>query len=183
MSHESSTAPAAQSDPVDPQPWPSSALSLVAVVAGLAGLILLGSFLLSASFAEAGFGRRHHWGRHGGPPDPEQVREHAEHAAEWVLGYVDASDEQQERIQAIIARSVDDLVTLADTHREHRDAMLELSRSPQIDRVELERLRRAELELADGASQTLLDALVEAAEVLTPEQRAELMTLGGRFHR
>jgi len=158
-------------------------LSLVAVVAGLAGLIFLGSFLLSASFAEAGFGRRHHWGgAHGGPPDPEQAREHAGQAAEWVLRYVDASDEQHARVNAIIARSVGDLFALGDTHREHRDAMLELFRSPEIDRVELDRLRRAELELADGASQTLLDALVEAAEVLTPEQRAELMELGERFH-
>jgi Spy/CpxP family protein refolding chaperone len=182
MSHQASTVPAPENDPVDPRPWPSSALSLVAVVAGLAGLILLGSILLSSSFAEAGFGHRQRWSGHGGPADPEAAREHAEHAADWVLRYVDASDEQRAQVSAIIARSVDDLFGLANTHREHRDAMLELFRSPEIDRVELDRLRRAELELADGASQTLLDALVEAAEVLTPEQRAELMELGERFH-
>ena len=182
MSHKAPIVPTPEPGLDDPGPWPSSALSFVAVVAGLVGLILLGSALLSASFAEAGFGRRHHWGGHGGPPDPEQARERAEHAAEWVLRYVGASDEQHAQISAIIARSVDDLFALADSHREHREAMLELFRSPEIDRVELEQLRRAELELADGASRNLLEALVEAAEVLTPEQRAELMEFGERFH-
>ena len=174
-SEEPTTAPEAA--------WPRSGRSLVAVIAGLLGLILLASALLSSSSAQAGgwFGHRGRW--HGGGHDPELAQERARHVARFVLSYVDATDEQEQQIQAIVARSVDELQALRDEHRAHRDELLRLFQEPAIDRAAVEELRRAELSLADTASQTLAAAFADAAEVLTPEQRTELFALGDRFHR
>ncbi len=155
-----------------------------AVAAGLLWMLVVGSTILSASLASAaaawwGGG---HWGRHHhGAADPEQVREHAETAAVWLLQWVEASDEQHERVRVIIGDSVDELSSLAQRHRENGEALLlELAR-PTIDRYAIEQIRAAELELAQLASSRLTEALADAAEVLTPEQRAELVELARRF--
>jgi Spy/CpxP family protein refolding chaperone len=43
-----------------------------------------------------------------------------------------------------------------------------------IDHNKVEQLRQDRMKLADATSKRLTDALVEAAEVLTPAQRADL---------
>ena len=92
-----------------------------------------------------------------------------------MLGSVDATEEQRERIDAILAGAVDDIFPMRDEHQAHRrDLMAELAR-PQIDRTGLERVRTAELALADKATARLLDAAVAVAEVLDPEQRQQLV--------
>jgi hypothetical protein len=53
---------------------------------------------------------------------------------------------------------------------------------PQIDRVALERLREEGLALAEEASRIAVDGVADLAEVLSPEQRAELLELAHRFH-
>jgi Spy/CpxP family protein refolding chaperone len=45
---------------------------------------------------------------------------------------------------------------------------------PSIDRAALEALRAEQLALADAASKRFIQALGDAAEVLTPEQRRNL---------
>ena len=47
----------------------------------------------------------------------------------------------------------------------------------------IDAIRQAELELAEEASSRLVAAFADVAEVLTPEQRAELIELAERFHR
>jgi Spy/CpxP family protein refolding chaperone len=171
---------------LDPRPWPKNGLWFGLVVAGLVGLVLIGGALVSASFAEAKgrFGFGHHrgpWGHGDGAYDPEKAREHAEQAAEWVLRYVDASDAQREQVNDILGRSVELLHGLGEQHRENREALIGLLRETEIDRDALENLRQAELQLADSASRELTSALADVSGVLTPEQRAELIELAGRF--
>jgi Spy/CpxP family protein refolding chaperone len=134
-------------------------------------------------------------GNHGGPggwqggsgrwcrgaASPEAQRERAEFATDWVLNKVNATDEQRARIKAIIATTLQDLAAARDEHRQHRDAFLTALTEPNVDRASLEDLRRAELQLADSASQRIVTALAEAADVLTPEQRAELVKMAQRW--
>ena len=128
-------------------------------------------------------GFRHHGFGHGRAIDPAHVTERLQHASAWALGKVDASDEQRERIDAILAGAVDDIFPLRAEHRAHRrDLIAELAR-PQLDRVALERIRTAELALAEKATARLLDAVVAASEVLDPEQRQGLVESLVKRHR
>ena len=128
------------------------------------------------------FGRDHGPHRHGFA-DREAAREHAELAAEWLLRSVDASDEQQARVREIVGASLDALAPLAEQHRAHHEALIELLGQETIDRGALESLRAQELELAEQASRTLVAGIADVAESLTPAQRAELLELASRFHR
>jgi len=47
----------------------------------------------------------------------------------------------------------------------------------------LKEIRTAELQLADSASDRLLNAIADAADALTPEQRGKLAEMADRFRR
>ena len=148
-------------------------MALVLAGLGAAG----GTLAMNAMDAEAHdgwrHGLRHHW--HGHAMDANRATERLQHVSAWALGSVDATEEQRERIDAILAGAVEDLFPLRDEHRAHRrDLIAELAR-PQIDRAELERVRTAELALAEQATARMLDAAVEIARVLEPEQRQRLV--------
>jgi Spy/CpxP family protein refolding chaperone len=55
--------------------------------------------------------------------------------------------------------------------------------APSIDRARLETLRADQLESLDEASKRLVTAISDAAEVLTPEQRAALAKKMEEHHR
>lgn len=152
------------------------------VAAGLAAAIASAFAIGAAGEARATrgfFGRGH--GPHG--HGPEAAREHAELAAEWLLRSVDASDQQQARVREVVGASLAALGPLADQHRAHHQALVELLAQETIDRAALESLRSQELGLAEQASRTLTASIAEIAEALTPAQRAELLEFASRFHR
>jgi hypothetical protein len=96
---------------------------------------------------------------------------------------VDASSEQKQKLTAIVQRAGDDLRPLRERHMELRQQAREILAAPTVDRAKLEALRTDVMKLADQASQRITAALAEAAEVLTPEQRAELARRMERFRR
>ncbi len=152
------------------------------LIAGLVGAVLVGGAFVSTQasgfFGHSGHERRGHFTR-----DPEMARQHAEFAASWVLGRIDMPPttrrSKYRRSSATVSR------TLSRSHngvgRITRPGELS-SPNPPSDRVALEQLRTEGIELADTASTRLVEALADAAEVLTPEQRAELMEMADRFH-
>jgi Spy/CpxP family protein refolding chaperone len=119
-------------------------------------------------------------GHDGGPPDPEEVRAHLDFFAERMLHRVDASDEQTARVKEILNGSVDELLLIGESHRAQREQLREILSAPEVDREALEALRAAGIELADAASQVLSRSLADTAEVLTPEQRTQLLEQHGR---
>ena len=146
---------------------------------GFVGSVLAGGAIVSTQAAGWSHGGRHrgHLGH-----DPELARKRAEFAATWVLSRIDATDEQQEQVKAILGRSVDELTTLAAQHRQNREAWVAELARPTIDRTALEQLRQNGIGTVDAATTRLVQALADAAEVLTPEQRAELIEMAERFH-
>lgn len=151
-----------------------TALALIGL--GAAG----GAFTVVAIDADAHGGWRHSmggFGHHGyhRAIDPGQVIERLQHKSAWALGSVDATDEQIERIDKILASTVNDVFPLRAEHEAHRrDLIAELAR-PQVDRAALERVRTEELALVEEATARLLDATVSISEVLDPAQRQQLL--------
>ena len=98
------------------------------------------------------------------------------------LGWaVDASSEQKQKIKAVVQRLADDLRPMREQHMDLRRQIRDVLAAPTIDRGKLEALRAEHMRLADQASQRITTALAEAAEVLTPDQRADLARRLERF--
>jgi Spy/CpxP family protein refolding chaperone len=114
--------------------------------------------------------------------DPAAAKQHAGMAVEWALRGVDGTEEQKRQARRITDRLIDQLVPLAEQHRDHREAIVRELAKAEIDREAIERLRKEEIALADQASRMAVDAFADLAEVLTPEQRAELVAFAHRFH-
>ncbi len=144
----------------------------------LLGLGAAGGALTTVAVDANAHGGGHHGFRmhgHRHAANAAEAAERVQHVAAWALGSVDATDEQRERVDAILAGAVNDLFPMRAEHREHRrDLIAELAR-PRLDRDGLERVRAAELMLAEKATTRMLDAVVAIAEVLDPEQRQQLV--------
>lgn len=101
-----------------------------------------------------------------------------ERFVEWkiddMLDEVDATDDQRTQVRAIATAALADMGEFREFKREGREALVDALTQETVDREALEALRQSKLETADRASQRLLAALADAAEVLTPAQRAEL---------
>lgn len=114
--------------------------------------------------------------------DPELARERAEFATEWMFDKVDASDDQKAQARAIVSHAVDDLVPLVQEHRQGREALVAELTKAEIDPAAIERIRVTQMELVDRASKDLVGTLAELADVLSPEQRTELLEMAKRLH-
>lgn len=163
-----------------------------------AGGVLAGTAVLAAvaprasafrGFAGHGFGGHRWGGGHGRGAfaaqmlrDPAAAKEHVAAASDFVLRSVSATAEQKQKTRQITDRLIDQLGPLAERHRELHEAVVAELSKPQIDRGAIEKLRQDGLGLADEASRIALDGIADIGEVLTPEQRRELVDLGRRFH-
>jgi periplasmic protein CpxP/Spy len=100
----------------------------------------------------------------------ERFQAHVKH----VLAEVDATPEQQARVDEIVQAAAKDLKTLHEQNAGGFAELHNLFTAPTIDRGRLEQLRARHIAAMDAASQRCTTALADAAEVLTPEQRASL---------
>ena len=149
-------------------------------IGGLVGSLLATSF---TAWSQAQPGRGCGWhGRHTALT-PEERSARAEFATEWVLSRVDASEEQRARIKAIVQDALKDFSQLREQHVQNREAFMSALARPAVDREALNQIRQAELQLAGSASDRLVNAIADAADVLTPEQRTKLVELAQQFRR
>jgi protein CpxP len=158
------------------------AILWASVLGGGALLTLVAARPITAAI-QNGAGFHHSWGgRWGGHAmSPEAAKEHLQIASKWLLRDIDASPEQQDRVNAIVAGAVDDLFRLRDRHQQNRDAFhAQFGGGATVDRAALEEIRKSEMGLADEASKRLVQALADVSDVLTPEQR---LALAERIHR
>ncbi len=155
------------------------------------GAILVGVVVLAAvapraaayrALSGCGFGAGRHGFRAQALKDPEAARQHVGMAVEWALRGVDATEDQKQKARQITDRLIDELAPEIEAHREHHQAMVRELAKPQIDRDALEKLRQQEIALADAASKQAVTAIADLGDVLTPEQRSELIAFAHRFH-
>jgi protein CpxP len=91
-----------------------------------------------------------------------------------VLEEIEATPEQEEKLWEIAGETFTSVWPMAREFRGAREDLQELLSAPTIDRAAIEKLRSERVAAVGALSRTVTAAVVEAAEVLTPEQRAEL---------
>ncbi len=139
----------------------------------LAVPLVLGTGLYGLRAQAAGGG----WGF--GPPGmggtPEQHKEFAQRRLDHMLDLVNATDSQRSAIKAIFERMSSEMQPIRQEHKRLHDAMLTAFAAPTVDPNQVEQLRTQVAALADRGSKVVSKALLDAAQVLTPDQRQTLV--------
>jgi protein CpxP len=99
----------------------------------------------------------------------------AEHRVTRLLDEVDASAEQETKIWSIVDRTRSELRPMGREFRQTRGDVAAILGAATVDRAALEKLRAERIAAIDEASKKAVSAIADAAEVLTPEQRAKLV--------
>ncbi|MDM4765476.1 Spy/CpxP family protein refolding chaperone [Pelomonas sp. SE-A7] len=92
---------------------------------------------------------------------------------EQVLESVDATDAQRTQIHNIMKAAMQDLKAQHEAGRKLHEQGLALFAAPNIDAAAFESLRQQMQAQHEVASKRMTQAMVDAARVLTPEQRAK----------
>ena len=121
----------------------------------------------------AGFSSGMHGGDHKRFADwsDAEIEARIERMVKHVAIEIDATQEQQEQIAALATAVATDLRPVHDRMRATGMELHDLLMAETIDRAALEQLRAARLADAERISKTLVGALADVAEVLSPEQR------------
>jgi periplasmic protein CpxP/Spy len=167
MSDELSTQP--QHRPSSPRRWLFAALIGVAAIFGFAA-----GNVHSSPFW--------HWHGHHNPLDAEEITFIVQHRIDRVLSKADATQEQRDKVHAIVKSAVDDVMAMRKDTPDWRGKALGLFTADTIDRSAVESLRADRFALADAASKRIVKALTDVAEVLKPEQRKHLAALWEERH-
>lgn len=140
-----------------------------ALAGGLIGAALAVGVTVQAH--NGGFHRMHMTGANG---DPAAMAERIEFGAEFMLAKVGATDDQKAEVRTILRSAVTELAPLHQQHVANREAIRATLAAPTVDKAAVDSLRVSELKLADQASLRIQQAVLAAADVLTPEQRKAL---------
>jgi protein CpxP len=140
----------------------------------LAVPVLLGAGICAvrAHAADGGFGF--------GPPgfgdagSPEQHKAFMQKRLEKMLDMLKATDSQRTAIKAIAERMFAEMQPIHQQHKQLHDAMVAAFTADTVDRAAVEKLRLQVTAMVDQGSQVLSKGLLDAAQVLTPEQRQTL---------
>ena len=158
--------------------------NLLLLTAVLAGGAILGSAATKAfshgAFGHGAFGHGmrgwHHAGFMGGsgPIDPARMDESIERGMKHFAIEAEATPDQTQKLTAIAKAAAKDLLPLREKVGDARKQAMALMTQPAIDRAQIEKLRAEQIGHMDVLSKRLSQALADAAEVLTPEQRKKL---------
>lgn len=172
----------------------------IAIAAGVAAVALLGAFaasqaghrmlaqtpltmsLLGPSIAAAAPFDDGDW--RGGLYDDiigAVVEARADRAVRHLAIEVDASPEQAEKLRAIVRDAVKDLLPFRDKIIAMRVTARDLLTRETVDRAAIEKFRTDALAIHDAASRRAFQAVADAAEVLTPDQRRRIADLAANL--
>jgi Spy/CpxP family protein refolding chaperone len=100
-----------------------------------------------------------------------------------VLEALDLDEGQRDRVEVLWEEAVDRTLPFRERHNELKERLVEALEAEEVNEAELFEIRSAYLELLDQASGSMLEGMIELAEVLTPEQRVTLMDRVGEHSR
>jgi len=91
-----------------------------------------------------------------------------------MLDGLNASDAQRSQIKQIVAQAAADLKAQAAAGRGLRQRGMQIFTAPSVDAAAAEQLRQQMLQQHDQMSRRVTRAMLDVANVLTPEQRAKV---------
>ena len=119
----------------------------------------------------AGCSRFH---RHPSELSAEELVSRVDRGATWLLWKVDATDEQQAQIKQVLDKLTPEVADFQARHQALKTQFAKTVASEQINQDELGKLRAEGLDLTALAFSRSFDTMIQAATVLTPEQRRKL---------
>jgi Spy/CpxP family protein refolding chaperone len=153
--------------------------SKTAVAARAQGLkwMLFSVFVaISATVALSAWAQAGPGGHHGGGPGmgmfggPMMGGRGVDH----MLDGLNATDAQRSQIKQIFEAAATDLKAQREQGRSLRERAMQIFAAPNVDASAAETVRQQMLQQHDQASRRMLQAMLDASKVLTPEQRAKL---------
>jgi periplasmic protein CpxP/Spy len=144
-------------------------------------LLLPGTFATTALIAGCGWhgGPGHHW--QGTNATPEQRQAHMAARLDWALDWLKANDTQKTQIRAIFDNARPEMQKLMAERKALRDEIAKALSADVVDAQEVARLKSNALTLVERAANLWTDATLKAANVLTPEQRKQLVDFWNRW--
>jgi periplasmic protein CpxP/Spy len=145
------------------------------VVFGTASLIAIGTFATVAQSGGRSFGHGERMGgiMHGSS-DPAAFEKRLDKKLKYLAFGVDATEEQQAKLKAVIVALMTDVRPMKEKLRETRTQLRTLLTQPKIDRAAIEALRVEKIALVDAISKKFTGALANAGEILNVKQRVKL---------
>ena len=146
----------------------------VALFLGFAGILAAGAF---QALGLAPF--------HGGgcaSIDPALVDKKIDRIAGWIVEDLDGTPGQEAKLAAIAKAAAKDLAPLHDELVAGRKEVVAILTAEKVDRAALEAHRLRHVQLMEDASERLVAAVADAADVLTPAQRAKAAAKLESFH-
>jgi periplasmic protein CpxP/Spy len=105
------------------------------------------------------------------------VEAHADRMIRHLAIEIDATTEQQDKLRAVVGGAVHDLLPMREKLQAARATARDLLTQQTIDRAAIEKFRADQIAVHDAASKRLVQAVADAAEILTPEQRRKLSNM------
>ena len=91
-----------------------------------------------------------------------------------MLDGLNATDAQRTQIKQIMQAARDDLKAQREAGRALRERGMQIFAAPSVDAAQAESVRQQMVAQHDASSRRMLQAMLDASRVLTPEQRAKL---------
>jgi len=147
---------------------------------GLKWMILSVVMAVSATVALSAWARPHHdghgMGGMGGPGmmmgGPGMIM--GGRGVDRMLDGLNATDAQRTQIKQIMQAAAADLKAQRESGRALRERSMQIFAAPNVDAAAAEAVRQQMLQQHDQASKRMLQAMLDASKVLTPEQRVKL---------
>jgi periplasmic protein CpxP/Spy len=167
QSKSTSTLSPEQSKPRRRRRW--LLVTTVALVAAIGGAVA------TRAAGPYGWGHMHSgpWFMRG-PLSGAEIEDRVDRAVRHAVIELDATAEQQEKLRNIAKAAIKDLLPMREKAQGARERAKGLLTQAKIDRTAIEAFRADQMALADAASKRFAEALGDAAEVLTPQQRLKV---------
>lgn len=107
----------------------------------------------------------------------ERAADHVDDAMDWL----DGTDAQKQRVTQVVDAAIPDAMAFREEQRALRSEFQKELKAPTVNATALEDLRVRFMKLADAATTRGVRAIVDVANILTPQQRQKLVEKWEKF--